>query len=130
LLPPCDIGHLDSMQPSWPHPRTLYRSPQICLVSNPPLLYFVKVESPNNLVNLSSDSFEGAIPNVSSPTPATYIHVSDSKCSEHSKSIFTPIGSSGHSNFSRLPCHLNTREYPSVIQCLRHLASFLDLRTN
>jgi hypothetical protein len=31
-----DIRHLDSMQPSWPHPRTLYRSLQICLVSSPP----------------------------------------------------------------------------------------------
>jgi hypothetical protein len=59
-----DIGHLDSIQPSWQHPWTLYRSPQICLVSNPPLLYSVKLEKPDNLVNLSSVSSEGAIPNI------------------------------------------------------------------
>jgi hypothetical protein len=34
-----------------------------------PLLHSVKLEIPNNLVNLSSDSFAGAIPNISLPTP-------------------------------------------------------------
>jgi hypothetical protein len=62
------------------------------------------------------------------PTPAAHIPVSNSKCSEHSKSIFTPVGSSGHSNLSRPPCHLNTREYPNVMQYLRCLASFLGSR--
>jgi hypothetical protein len=94
----------------------------------PLLLYSVKLEKLDNLVNLSSDSSEGVVPNVPPPTPVVYIPISDSKCSEHSKSIFIPIGSSGHSNLSRPPCHPNTREYPSVMQCLRHLASFLGSR--
>jgi hypothetical protein len=75
----------------------------------------MKLEKPDNLVNLSSDSFEGAIPNVPPPVPTAHIPVSDSKYSEHSKSVFTPLGSSGHSNLSRPSCHPNTREYPSVI---------------
>jgi hypothetical protein len=90
----------------------------------PSLLHSVKIEMPDNLVNLSSDSSEGALPNIPPPIPAAHTHVSNSKCSEHSKSIFTPIGSSGHSNLSRPPFHPNTREYQSVMQCLRHLASF------
>jgi hypothetical protein len=90
----------------------------------PPLLHSVKLEKLDNLVNLSSDSSEGALPNVPSPTPAAHTHVSNSKCSEQSKSIFTPVGSSVHSNLSRPPYHPNTREYPSVMQCLRRLASF------
>jgi hypothetical protein len=81
----------------------------------PPLLHSMKLEKPDNLVNLSSDSSEGALPNVPSPTPAAHTHVSNSKCSEHSKSVFTTVGSSGHSNLSRPPCHPNTREYPSVM---------------
>jgi hypothetical protein len=84
----------------------------------------VKLEKPNNLVNLFSDSSEGAIPNVPPPTPTAHTPISDSMCSEHSKSVFTPVGSSGHSNLSRPPCHPNTCEYPSIMQCLRHLASF------
>jgi hypothetical protein len=90
----------------------------------PPLLHSVKLEKPDNLVNLSSDSSEGVLPNVPPPTPTTHTLVSDSKCSEYSKSVFTPVGSSGHSNLSRPPCHPNTREYRSVMHCLRHLASF------
>jgi hypothetical protein len=90
----------------------------------PPLLHSVKLEMPDNLVNLSSDSYEGALPNVPPPTPAAHTPVSNSKCSEHSKSVFTPIGSSSHSNPSRPPFHPNTCEYPSVMQCLRRLASF------
>jgi hypothetical protein len=81
----------------------------------PPLLHSVKLEKPDNLVNLSSDSFEGALPNIPPPTPTTHTRVSDSKYSEHSKFVFTPVGSSGHSNPSRPPCHLNTCEYPSVM---------------
>jgi hypothetical protein len=46
LLPPGDIGHLDSMQSSWLHPRTLYRSPQICLVSSPPTIAFGEAREP------------------------------------------------------------------------------------
>jgi hypothetical protein len=90
----------------------------------PSLLYFVKLETSNNLVNLSNDSSKGTIPNASPPTPTIHTPVSDSKCSEHSKSVFNPVGSSGHSNLSWPLCHPNTREYPSVIQCLRRLASF------
>jgi hypothetical protein len=33
LLP---LGRYRAFGPSWPHPRILYRSPQICLVSSPP----------------------------------------------------------------------------------------------
>jgi hypothetical protein len=90
----------------------------------PPLLHSVKLEKPDNLVNLSSALSEGALPNVPPPTPAAHTLISNSKCSEHSKSVFTPVGSSGHSNLSRPPCHPNTREYPSIMQCLRRLASF------
>jgi hypothetical protein len=90
----------------------------------PSLLHSVNLEKPNNLVNLSSDSSECAIPNVPPPTPTTHTPVSDSKYSEHSKSVFTPIGSSGHSNLSQPPCHPNTHGYPSIMQCLRRLASF------
>jgi hypothetical protein len=90
----------------------------------PPLLYSVKLEKPNNLVNLSSDSSEGAIPKVPPPTPATHTPFSNSKYSEHSKSVFTLVGSSGHSNLFQPLCHPNTHGYPSVIQCLKHLASF------
>jgi hypothetical protein len=90
----------------------------------PPMLHSVKLEKPDNLVNLSSDSFEGALPSVLPPTPTAHNPVSNSKCSEHSKSVFTPVGSSGHSNLSRPPFHPNTYEYPSVMQCLRRLASF------
>jgi hypothetical protein len=75
-------------------------------------------------VNLSSDSSEGAITNVLLPTPVAHTPISDSKCNEHSKSVFTHVGSSGHSNLSWLPCHPNTREYPTVMQCLKRLASF------
>jgi hypothetical protein len=38
----------------------------------PPLLHSVKLEKPNNLVNLSSDLSEGALSNVPPPTPATH----------------------------------------------------------
>jgi hypothetical protein len=116
------------MQPSWQHPLTLYRSPHICLVSNPPpparRLHSVKLEKLDNLVNLSSGSSEGALPNVPPPTPTAYTPLSNPKCNEHSKSVFTPVGSFGHSNLSRPPCHPNTCKYPSVMQCLRRLASF------
>jgi hypothetical protein len=66
----------------------------------PPLLHSMKLEKPDNLVNLSNDSFEGALPNALPPTLAVHTPVSNSKYSEYSKSIFTPIGSSGHSNLS------------------------------
>jgi hypothetical protein len=90
----------------------------------PPLLHSVKLEKPDNLEHLSSDSSEGALSNVPPPTPAAHTPLSNSKYSEHSKSVFTPVGSSGHSNLSRPPFHPNTREYPNVMQCLRCLASF------
>jgi hypothetical protein len=106
-----NIGHLDSMQP-------------VDMSSvQPPLLHSVKLEKPDNLVNLSSDSSEGALPNVPPPTPTTYTPISDSKYNEHLKSVFIPVGSSGHSNLSWPPCHPNTCEYPSVMQCLKRLAS-------
>jgi hypothetical protein len=76
----------------------------------PPLLHSVKLEKPDNLLNLSSDSSKGALPNVPPPTPTAHIPISDSKYSKHSKSIFTLVGSSGHSNLSRPPCHPNTHE--------------------
>jgi hypothetical protein len=81
----------------------------------PPLLHSVKLESPDNLMNLSSDSSEGAISNVLLPSPATHIPINDSKCSEHSKSVFTPVGSSSHSSLSRPPCHPNICECPSLM---------------
>jgi hypothetical protein len=89
----------------------------------PPLLHSMKLEKPDNLLNLSSDSSKGALLNIPLSTPAAYIPVSDLKCSEHSKSLFNPIGSFSHSNLSHPPFHPNTCEYPSVMQCLRCLAS-------
>jgi hypothetical protein len=94
----------------------------------PPLLHSMKLEKSDNLVNLSSDSSEGVVPNNPPPIPAIHTHVSDSKCSEKSKSVFIPVDSSGHSNLSQPPCHPNSREYPSIMQCLRRLASLLDSR--
>ena len=72
----------------------------------------MKLEKSNNLMNLSSDSFEGAIPNVPPPIPAAHTPISGSKYNEYSKSVFTLVGLSSHSNLSR------------VMRCLRHLASF------
>jgi hypothetical protein len=66
----------------------------------PPLLHSVKLEKPDNLVNLFSDSSEGALPNIPPPTPTAHTPISDSKYSEHSKSVFIPVGSSSHSNLS------------------------------
>jgi hypothetical protein len=77
---------------------------------------------------LSNDSSESVLPNVPPPTPTAYTLVSDSKYNEHSKSVFILVGLSSHSSLSRPPCHPNTREYPSVMQCLRRLASFLGSR--
>ena len=79
----------------------------------------MELESLDNLVNLFNDSSKGTIPNVSLPTPTTRTSVSYSKYSEHSKSVFPPIGSFGHSSF-----HPNTWKCLSVMECLRHPASF------
>ena len=103
----------------WLHPHTSYSSPLICQVSNHPF----SVECPNDLVHLFSDSSEGELPSASLWTLATHTLVSDSKYKEHSNSIFTSIGSSGHSNFSRPPFHSNTQECSNVMQCLRRIAS-------
>jgi hypothetical protein len=81
----------------------------------PSLLHSMKLEKPDNLVNLSSDLSEGAFPSIPPPTLAVHTPLSNSKSSKHSKSVFTPVGSSGHSNLSWPPCHPNTLEYPSVI---------------
>ena len=82
----------------------------------PPLLHSVKLEYTNDLIHLSSDSFDGAIPNISLKTFAAHTLISDSKCSEHLKSIYTPIGSSSHSNLSHSPSfHPNIWEYPSAM---------------
>jgi hypothetical protein len=53
-----------------------------------PLFHFVKLESLDNQINLSSTSYEGELLNVSLPTPAADTLVSDSKCSEFSKFVF------------------------------------------
>jgi hypothetical protein len=90
----------------------------------PPMLHSVKLEKPDNLVNLSRDSSEGALPSVPPPTPAAHTPISNSKYSEHLKFVFNLVGSSSHSNLSRPPFHPNTHKYPSVMQCLRRLASF------
>jgi hypothetical protein len=89
----------------------------------PPLLHSMKLECPDGLVHLSSDSSRGELFNVSLPIPATNTPVSNFKYNEISKSVFKPNGSSGHSNFSRPPFHPNTQKCPSVMQCLKSLAS-------
>ena len=94
----------------------------------PPLLHSVKLEKQDKLLNLSNDSSKSALPNVPPPIPTAYTPISDSKCSEHPKLVFTPIGSFGHSNLFQPPCHPNTCEYPSIMQYLRCLASFLGSR--
>jgi hypothetical protein len=87
------------------------------LASQPPdissiqslLLYSMKLENPNNLLHLFNDSFEGELPNVTLPIPVANTPISDSKCSELSKSLFVILfGSFGHSNFSCPPFHPNT----------------------
>ena len=65
----------------------------------PPLLHSMKLEKPDYLMNLSSDSSEGTISNIPPTTPAAHIHVSNSKYSEQS-TVFTPVGLPGHSNLS------------------------------
>jgi hypothetical protein len=89
----------------------------------PSLLHSVKLEFPDGLVHLSSDSSEDELPSASLPSPAVHTPKTNSKYTEHSKSIFTLVGSFGHSNLSRPPFHPNTRECPNVMQCLRRLAS-------
>jgi hypothetical protein len=81
----------------------------------PPLLHSVKLECPNDLVYLSSDSSKDELPNVSLPTPTVSTHVSNSKCSEPLKSVFTSIDSPNHSSFSRPLLKPNTRECPNVM---------------
>ena len=66
------------MWPLWPHLLTLYRSPQICLISNLTLFHLVKLERSDYLMILSTNSFEGTIPNV-----LIHTTVSDSKNSEN-----------------------------------------------
>ena len=74
----------------------------------PTLFHLVKLENTDNLVNLSSDSSKGVIPNVPLPSSIAQNLVSNSKCNEHLKSIFTPIGLSGQSNIFYPPFHPNT----------------------
>jgi hypothetical protein len=74
----------------------------------PPLLHSVKFECPNGLVLLSSNSSEGELPSASLRAPIAHTPINESKCTEHSKSVFTPIVSSGHSNLSRPPFHPNS----------------------
>jgi hypothetical protein len=74
----------------------------------PPLFHSVKLECPDDLIHLSSDSSKGELPNVTLPTTIADTPVSDSKGTEPLKSIYTPIGSSGHSSFSCPPFHPNT----------------------
>jgi hypothetical protein len=95
----------------------------------PPLLYSVKLEKPDNLVNFSSNLSEGALPNVPPPTPTAHTPVSNSKCSEHSKSFFTPVGSFGHSSLGHraTPILMNTLVSCSALDAWPH---FQDPRTN
>jgi hypothetical protein len=101
----------------------------MCSVQSP-LLHSMKLESLDNLVDLSSDSSEGAIPNVPLPTPTADTLISDSKCSEFSKFVFIPFHSLGHSNCSQPSCHPYTREYhampltPNLDPCIQERTSF------
>jgi hypothetical protein len=76
--------------------------------ANNPTLHLVELESPDNLVYSSSDSFEGELPNVSLPTPVVETPVHDDKYNEPLKSVCTPSASSSQSSFFRPPFHLNT----------------------
>jgi hypothetical protein len=89
----------------------------------PPLLHHVKLECPDDLVHLSSDSSEGELSNVILLTAVADTLISDSKDTEPLKSIYTPISSFSHSSFSCPPFHPNTRKFPSIMQSLRRLAS-------
>ena len=92
------------------------------------LLHSLKLERSKNLINLFSDSSNGAISNVSLPILGAQISISDSNYSEHSKSIFIPIGLSSQSNFFRSPFHSNTCKCLNIIQSLRCLALFSKSR--
>jgi hypothetical protein len=77
-----DIGHSDSMQPSWQHPLTLYRSPHICLVSNPPpparLVTLLRVLFPTFHPQLQPHILLLAIPNAmstQSPSLLLLVHL-------------------------------------------------------
>ena len=89
----------------------------------PPLLYSVKLECLDGPVLLSSDSSEDELSSEPLQSPIAHNPASNSKCTEDSKPVFTPIVSSGHSNLSRPPFHPNSRECPSIMQSLRRLAS-------
>jgi hypothetical protein len=82
----------------------------------------VKPESSDNLVYLSSDSYEGELPNVSLPTLAAEIPIHDDKYNEPPKSICTPTTSFGQLSFSYPSFYPNTQKCLSVMQCLRLLA--------
>ena len=88
----------------------------------------MKLECPDGLVLLSNDSSEDELPSISLQAPIAHTPVSNSKYAEHSKSVFIPIVSSGHSNVSCPPFHPNSWECPSVVQSLRRLASILGSR--
>jgi hypothetical protein len=50
------------------------------------MLHSMKLENPDNLMNLSIDFSEGTISNVLLPIPAVDTPISDAKYNEHSKS--------------------------------------------
>ena len=50
----------------------------------PLLLYEVKLEKPDNLVNLFSDSSEDVVSNNPPPTSTIHTFISNSKCNEYS----------------------------------------------
>jgi hypothetical protein len=54
----------------------------------PSLLHSMKLESPDNLVHLFRNSSRPELSNVSLPIPVADTHVSDSKCSSPSPSLF------------------------------------------
>jgi hypothetical protein len=88
-----------------------------------PLLHLVKLESSDNLVNLSSDSSEGAIPSISLPTSAAHTPASNSKYSDHSKFVFTPTSLTSCST----PILMSVLVSWSALNAWPH---FLDLGTN
>jgi hypothetical protein len=96
----------------------------------PSLFNSMKLECPDDLVHLSSDYSEGTISNVSLPTPVAHTLVSNSKCNEHSKFVFNPIGSSGHSNLARPPSTPILENVPMSYNALDAWPQSLDPETN
>jgi hypothetical protein len=79
------------------------------------IFYSKKLETPINIIKLSSESYKDKSPSIPLPivTPDTSILVP--KFNKLLKSFFTPIGSNEQLNFSCPPFHPSTYKCPSIV---------------